>query len=394
MDIRLPEASSADRSSANPQLQGSRPSVPVVGPIDVRSTALALLSVLAIIFTLRWAEGVLLPLVFSVLLAYALDPVVGTLERLWLPRWLGAALLLLAILVVSIYGSFPLRAQAIVMLDKIPAAVQQMRLTMRLSRYQAEEGVIEKVQEAAEEIQKAAEEAGGSQPLAPPGVTRVRIEQPGLNLSGYVWWGSQEVLAVVGQMATVVILVYFFLASGDLYKRKLVRITGPTLTNKKITVQILDDFNHQIRRYLFVLLLSCIFVGVLTWLAFVWIGLEQAPLWGVIAGIGTVVPYLGPALVFAATALAGLLQFETVTMALAVGAISLVIAGIQGWFLTPWLTSRASSINTVAVFVSLLFWGWLWGAMGLVVAAPIMIIVKVCCDHIENLRPIGELLGK
>ncbi|MDQ2696499.1 MAG: AI-2E family transporter [Pseudomonadota bacterium] len=368
-------------------------SLAVAGPIDIRSTALVVLAVLSLVLFLHWSQTVLVPLVVSVLISYSLYPIVSALERLWIPRVLGAALLLMVIVALIGYASQTLRSQAEIMLDKVPVAVQKVRKTMRLNRHQAQEGVIEKVQEAAEEIQKVTEEAGGAKPAPPPGVTRVQIEQPAFNLRDYVWWGSVGVLVVAGQIATVLVLVFFFLVSGDLYKRKLVKITGPTLSKKKITVQILDDFNQQIRRYLFVMLISCIFVGVTTWLMFLWIGLEQAALWGVIAGVATVIPYLGPALVFAATGVLALAQFGTFTMALVVAFTSLIIASFQGWFLTPWLASKASKINTVAVFIGLLFWGWLWGVMGLVVAQPILIIIKVCCDRVENLKPVGELLG-
>lgn len=384
------DASQADDDAA----AGSRPAtLAVAGPIDVRSAALALLALFATLWMLAWAKAVLITLVFSILVSYSLDPIVSTLQRLRLPRWLGAGLLLCALLGLIGYGSYTLGDQARALLDKVPQAVQTVKRSLRIARLTQGPGMIEKVQQAAEEIQKVTAEAGGGHEPPPPGVTRVQIMEPGFKLGEYVWWGSMGALALVGQLATVVLLVYLFLVSGDLYKRKLVRITGPTLSKKKITVQILDDFNMQIRRYLFVLLLSGVFVGVLTWLAYLWIGLEQAALWGLIAGVASAVPYLGPAVVFVLTGIAGLVQFGTVSMGLVVAFAGLFITSVQGYWLTPWLTSRSSRINAVVVFVGLLFWGWLWGPIGLVVATPILIIVKVCCDHIENLKPIGELMG-
>ena len=156
---------------------------------------------------------------------------------------------------------------------------------------------------------------------------------------------------------------------------------------------ILNDLNRQIKRYLFVLLISAIFVGVFTWLAFWWVGLEQALLWGIVAGIASAVPYVGPAVVFVATGLVGLLQFQDLAAAFGVAMLSLVVTGIQGWLLTPWLTSQASSINALTVFLGLLFWGWIWGPVGLLVGTPLMIMLRVCCDHISNLRGLGQLLG-
>lgn len=364
----------------------------VAGPVDIRSTALALLALFAMLLMLQWTQAVLVPLVFSILVSYSLDPIVSALERLKMPRWLGATLLVTLLTGLAGYGSYTLRDQAVVLLDKIPQAVQTLQYSLQNEPSSPREGVVEKVQEAAEEIRKATTSENTTP--SKPGVMKVEIVELGLKLGEYVWWGSLGVLAFLGQLATVVVLVLLFLISGDTYKRKLVKITGPTLSEKKVTVQILDDINTQICRHLFVLLISDIFVGVLTWGAFLWIGLEQAALWGLIAGVATTVPYLGPVAVFAATTIVAVAQFGTITMGLAVGAISLLINSIQGYWLTPWLTSRASSINGIVLFVGLLFWGWLWGPIGLIIATPILLIIKVCCDHVENLTSLGELMGE
>lgn len=367
-------------------------SVAVAGPIDIRSVALVVLVVFATIFILSWAKAILITLVLSVLVSYSLDPIVTGMERLKIPRALGAALLLCALIALIGYGSQTLRGQAETILDKIPEAVDNVRESIRaFSRY-TEGSIIEKAREAAEEIQKVTEETGGNN-LPPPGVTRVQIDEPTFHIREYVIWGSMGALALIGQIATVVILVYFFLVAGDLYKRKLVKISGPALSKKRITVQIIDDFNAHIRRYLFILLMTAVFDGVLAWLIFLWIGLEQAALWGVITGVASAIPYLGPTIAVGATGIMGLLQFETLTMALIVACVPLLVTGIEGSLLTPWVTSRAARINTAAVFIGLLFWGWLWGPIGLIVGTPILIIIKVCCDHIENLKPISELLG-
>lgn len=378
-----PAAEGQDRPDLRP--------VVMAGPIDIRSVALVVLLVFAILFILSWAKAVLITLVFSVLVSYSLDPIVTGMERLKIPRALGAALLLCALIALIGYGSQTLRGQAETILDKIPEAVDNVKESIRAYSRYTEGGIIDKAKEAANEIQQATA-IGGEKP-PPPGVTRVQIEEPAFDIREYVIWGSMGALALMGQIATVVVLVYFFLVSGDLYKRKLVTISGPALSKKKITVQIIDDFNAHIRRYLFILLMTAVFDGVLAWLIFLWIGLEQAALWGVITGVASAIPYLGPTIAVSATGLMGFLQFGTVTMALMVACVPLLVTGIEGSLLTPWVTSRAAKINTVAVFIGLLFWSWLWGPIGLIVGTPILIIIKVCCDHIENLKPISELLG-
>ncbi len=135
-------------------------------------------------------------------------------------------------------------------------------------------------------------------------------------------------------------------------------------------------------------------VGVFTWLAFILLGVEQALLWGVLAGIASAIPYLGPFLVFMGSGVAAFIQFGSVDMAIAVSVTSLIVTSIQGYLLTPWLTSQLSSLNAVVIFIGLLFWGWLWGPVGLVLATPILMMTKTLCDHVENLQGLGELLGK
>ena len=200
-------------------------------------------------------------------------------------------------------------------------------------------------------------------------------------------------LVFAAQVLTVLLLVFFILASGKLYRQKAVRTSGASLGEKKVTLQILDEINDQIRRFFFVMLVGAIFVGIVTYASFWWLEVEGALLWGVIAGVSSVVPYVGPAFVFIASGLTAFLQFGVLTDALLVASVSLVITSVQGSLLTPWMTSRAVSLNAVAIFVSLLFWGWLWGPIGLVVATPIQMIIKTICDHIENLQPVGEFLG-
>jgi predicted PurR-regulated permease PerM len=188
-------------------------------------------------------------------------------------------------------------------------------------------------------------------------------------------------------------LVYFMLVSGDMFRRKLVRIAGPTLSKKKITLRVLDEITAQIQRYLLVQVFTSLLVGVATWLVFLWIGLEHAAIWGIAAGVFNTIPYLGPVIVTGGTSLVAFLQFGTISMALLVGGISLLITSLEGYLLTPWLTGRASRMSPLIVFISVLFWGWLWGVWGLLLGVPIIMMIKAICDRVEDLKPVGELLG-
>ena len=192
----------------------------------------------------------------------------------------------------------------------------------------------------------------------------------------------------------VLFLTYFLLLSGDTYKRKLVRLTGPTLSNRKITVRILDDINESVQRYMLMLLATNVLVALLTWIVLRWIGLENAGAWAVAAGLLHVIPYFGPAVTAAAIDMAAFMQFDALSLALLPAGASLAVATFVGTFVTTWMTGRIAKMNTAAVFISLLFWAWLWGIWGMLLSIPITVIVKVVAQHIEQLEPIAELLGE
>ena len=200
-------------------------------------------------------------------------------------------------------------------------------------------------------------------------------------------------LAMLGQVGMVALITFFLMSSGDTFRRKLVKLAGPTLSRKKITLQALNEIHDQIQRYMMVQIFTSGLVGVATWLCFLAVGLENAAVWGIAAGVLNLVPYIGNVLITAGSAMVGYLQFGSLDMAFLVAGISLVINSIEGFLLTPWLTSRASKMNPVAVFVGVLAWGWLWGAWGLLLGVPILMIIKAICDRVDDLNAVGELLG-
>jgi len=124
------------------------------------------------------------------------------------------------------------------------------------------------------------------------------------------------------------------------------------------------------------------------------LGLEQAALWGLVAGILNSIPYYGPVLVTAGLSIVGFLQFGTIGMTAAVAGVSLLITTVEGSLLTPALMGRAASMNRVAIFAGLLFWSWVWGIWGMLLAVPMMMVIKVVCDHVDSLQPVGHLLGE
>ncbi len=361
-------------------------------PVDVRSASLAVIAFLASVYMLHWASAVFIPLLLGLMCSYALSPAVDRLQRWRVSRSIGAAVLLVAVLAGLGSAVYSLSDDASTLFESLPDAAQKVRESLRVTRG-ASEGPIQKVQRAAAKLEAAAEESGSAAPPASKGVTRVQIERPHFNIKDYLWSSTLGVAGFVGQAMVVFFIAYFLMASGDSFRRKMVKLAGPTFSKKKITIQLLDEINEQIQRYLLVQIFTSILVGLATWLVFVWIGLEHSAVWGVAAAVLNLVPYLGSIALSGAAALVGFLQFGTLGMALLIGGASLVIHTLSGNLLTPWLTSRASRMNPVAIFAGVLAWGWLWGLWGLLLGAPLLMAVKAVCDRVDDLRPVGELLG-
>jgi predicted PurR-regulated permease PerM len=387
----LPEAS-APEPETKPEPEPEPDRVLLHMPVDVRSAALVVLAVLASVFALRWASAVFIPLMLSLLLSYALSPLVDVLERWKLPRWIGAAAILLGLGGGLGWTGYSLSSSASELLDALPVAAQKLRQAARSDK-NAAATPLDSVQQAAAQLERAAEE-NSARVAARKGVARVIIERPPFNVREYLWSGTVGLLAAAGQLTLVAFLTFFALCSGNTFRRKLIKITGPSLEKKKITVHVLDDITQNIERYLLVQILTSGLVGVATGLAFWYIGLDNAAVWGIVAAVTNLMPYIGSVIVMSAAGLVAFVQFNTIEMGLLVAGTSLVIHTLVGNLLVPWLTSRTSRMNPVAVFVGVIFWGWLWGVWGLLLGIPITMVIKSICDRVEDLQPIGELLGE
>ena len=355
-------------------------------------TAVVVIAVLGTILMLQFAQAVLIPVVVAVLISYVLGPGVTSMAKRGIPRVLGSFVVIALLCGVIGLGVYTLTGQALAIVENVPIAAR--RLASRLeSRGGRPEGAFEKVQEAAKEVEKAAEQASDPTPVA-RGATRVQIVEPAFAARDYLWAGGVGLLGFTGQFAIVLFLVYFLLVTGDLFKRKLVKIAGPTLTKKKITVQIMDEINKQISGFLRVQVITSVCVAVATMLVLWWFGVRQYIVWGLLAGIFNSIPYLGPLVVTAALGVVAFMQFDDVVKTVYISAATLAITSLEGWLLTPALMSRAARMNPVAIFIGLLFWSWVWGVMGTILAVPMLMMAKAICDRVEDLQPIGELLGE
>ncbi len=361
-------------------------------PVDARGLALAILAALAVVFALSWAQAFVVPLLLGIIIAYTLNPLVHWLEVIRIPRVAGTVIVMASVLAAIVLGTYSLRGQMLAIVEQLPAAAT--KFSNRLARLQTSgTGNLQKIQNAATEVEKATTKAAGG--AEPPRrlATEVNGDAPKFKLSSFLWDSSMGAIGAVVQAAMVVFLVFFLLLGGDTFKRKLVRLTGPSLSKRKITVHILDDINGSIQKYMLMMLTTNLLVALLTWIAFRWINLDNAGAWALAAGLLHIVPYLGPGLTAAATGMAAFMQFESFAMALLAAGASLAIATVVGTFVATWMTGRIAQMNAAAVFISLLFWGWLWGIWGMLLSIPIIVIVKVVSQHVEPLQPVAELLG-
>ena len=363
------------------------PGVSPFDGVDARTVALVIMALGVCVFLLQYMQAMLAPLAFGMLLFYALDPAVDAMERVRVPRWIGAALALGLTMGTIFGGAYALQDEALTVINELPAGARRIAALVE-RRPRSAPGPLEKVEQAAEELAKT------DAPKPPPGVMRVQVEEPRLTATGLLWSGSIGVVSAVNQLIMILFLTYFVLLSDKLYRRKFVELAGPTLSKKKMTIEIIDSISSQIGRFLLVQIFTSVVVGVATWAVLAYIGLEQAALWGLLAGVFNSIPYYGPLIVSGGLSLVAFLQFGTFSMMLLVAGVSLVITSLEGWLLTPTLMGRVASMNRVAVFVGLLFWSWAWGVWGMLLAVPMMMSIKVFCDHVDDLKPVGRFLGE
>ncbi|MGE5815337.1 MAG: AI-2E family transporter [Acidobacteriota bacterium] len=383
----------ADESGSTPRVSlDERDEQEGLVPVSARSGALTIVSTVLAIYFLQWAQQLLIPVVLAVLISFVLTPLVNAFYRLVWRSVASALAIALATGALGV-GVWAVSDDAIAVVRDVPEAARRVRTLVRQHR-NSRGGTLQQVQQAAAEIEKTANAAAPDSARPPSDVQRVQIVNPAFKASDYLWGGGMGVVGFLGQLVMIFFLAYFLLSSGDLYKRKLVRIAGPTLSHRKVTIKILEDISEQIARFLVTQLATSAVVGALTAVALWWQGLDSWLFWGIMAGILNSIPYFGPVIVSAALAVVAFLQFGTLGRTLAVTGIAFAITSLEGFLITPALMGKAARMNPAAVFVGLLFWGWIWGMWGVILAVPMMMLIKSVCDHVEDFAAVGELLGE
>lgn len=354
------------------------------------SQALGILATLGIVAALYFARAFFIPLIIGILASYTLHPLVDWLRSLRIPQPLAAALVIAVLGAALTWTAFTVTDDVAALIEKLPEAARKIRLHVSPENSSGPTP-LQNVQAAARELETAAATAAGEKPAARPVAV---VQPPSTWLHDYILAQSALLAAVAAKMPIVLLLIFFLLASGDHFRRKLVQFAGPTLSQKKDVVAILEQTEAQIQRYMLAMLVSNVLVAICTWLAFEALGIEHAGVWGIAAGVLHFIPYVGPTLIAAASSIAAFLQFGSLLPALVAGGTSAVIAGAIGMVFMTWLHSRFARVNVAVLFIALLFFGWLWGVWGLLLGAPLAAITKVVCDRIEFLKPFGELLGR
>ena len=360
------------------------------------------MAALAVMLVLSTRSRSSFPIVLGVLISYGLAPFVGALNRLRIPRALGAAVAVTLLVGGLGLGIYTLSDQAMAIVSDIPTAAQRIRDRVRSHRTNSG-GALEKVQRAATEIDRAAQEAAtpsaAERELAATerkntGVQKVEVVQPPFRASDYLWSGGVGLLGFAGQFVLVLFLVYFFLVTGDLYKRKLVKIGGQHALGE-------EDHRPDPRRHQPADREFHARAGVHERRGrrgdrdlVVVVRRQQSIIWGLLAGIFNSIPYLGPLIVTGGLGVVSFMQFDDLLRTGYVCGVAFAITSLEGFLLTPMMMSRAAQMNPVAIFVGLLFWSWIWGIWGTVLAVPMLMMLKAICDHVEDLQPIGELLGE
>ena len=348
--------------------------------------ATVVLAVIAGIFLLYWGAPFFIPLLVALMIAYALSPVTDALARLVRWRWISASIVVLGMLAAIGFGAWTWADDVASLWERVPDAVH--RISASLKKVASQPTPVTEVKKAAAEIEAIAQTGKASPPPAQP------VATPSKSLWETLYEGGKTAGGVVAQVIAVIFLVFFMLSSGDMFKRKIVRLYGDTLSEKKITVQTIDEIDLQIRRYLGVMVLCNALVGIGTYICFRALGMNYPELWGVFAAIVHTAPYFGPAIVAAGSLIAAFMQFGNWPHAFLVSGLTIIVATLVGSVFATWLSARQTRMNTTATFVGLLFFGWIWGLWGILLAIPLLAIVKAICERSEAWFWVAELLSR
>jgi predicted PurR-regulated permease PerM len=346
------------------------------GPFGVRSLALTGLFLLAAFYTLYLARAFFLPIILALLLNFLLSPVVRFLKKLRIPEAIGAVLVIFGLLGAIGLGIYELAGPAYEWAQQAPRSLR--RLEGRLADFKKP---VQTMSKATAQVEKITKVGAGEEP------PKIEVQQE--TLGERLFSRTTEILAAG---SVLLILLFFLLASGDLFLRKLIRVL-PSLADKKTAVEIARQIENDISKYLATITMINGCLGLATWGAMALLGVPNPMLWGVLAWATNYIPYLGAMCMYAVLTMVGFLTFPTAGQALLVPGAFGVLNILEAYVLTPLVLGKRLTLNPVVIFIALTFWGWIWGVAGAILAVPIMVVFKIFCDHSEPLASVGEFLG-
>ncbi len=350
---------------------------PVRSRGDVKAFALLGLLILALLFTLYLARDFFLPVVIAVLLNFLLWPVVRALKAIWIPEKIGAAIVIAALLGGLGFGAYKLSGPASAWMAKAPSS---LRLVARKVRPLQEP--VEKMSEAARQVQKITDLNGQD---SDPRTVQIADD----NLTTVVFNSTWSFLAGA---AVATILLYFLLASGDLFLRKIIRLLDDP-RDKKRAVRIARKLERSISSYLLTISLINLGLGLAVALALYLLDMPNPLLWGVMATALNFIPYLGAVVGLTVISVVAFATFESLGVAVTVALVYLALTALEGLVVTPVILGKRLTLNPVVVFVGLLFWTWLWGPLGALLAVPLLATFKLFCEHFKPLHPVADFMG-
>ncbi len=344
--------------------------------MEFKSIALKGLFVIALFYTVYFARALILPFTLALLLNFLLRPIVRALKKIKIPELAGAALVLIALLGSVGYGMIRLSRPAAEWINKTPESFQQIESKVGFLRKP-----LEGVNHAVEELKRIMRMGAEKKPeveISPHGIADALLT------------GTREVIV---KSSVMFILLYFLLSSGDLFLRKLIKLPA-NLSKKKQIVKITREVEHHISRYLYTVCIINMFMGGSIGIGMYLIGMPNPVLWGAMAGFLIFLPYIGPLIGISIVTIVAFLTFDSIGRVLLAPAIYVALETIQGQIVTPMVLGLRFTINPVVIFVWLIFWGWMWGIVGAMLAFPMLAIFKILCDHIQPLAPIGDFIGR
>ncbi len=387
-DNGVPDATPADNTGPAAAIEVAEAPVaePAAAVAAQRTQNILLLGIFLLLgcFAMYFAGELILPILVAVLLKLVLALPVRQLTRLHIPEPVGAALVLTILTCGIAYGAYALSAPAAEWVTRIPE-----RLFILRSHLRQMEGPLDFLRQAGESLSKLSEIADSAGAAATTQQAQAVVAEPALGPT-LVLSETANVTLATGSM---LVLLYFLLASGDLFLRKLVAVL-PTLRDKRQAVEIARQVQSDVSHYLLTITVINTALGATLGLTMLLLGMPSPWLWGALLGILNFIPFLGPAACFVIVTLASFMSFPDWHTAILPPLAVLVYCTLEGQFITPTIVARSLVLNPVAVFVALLFCGWTWGVVGVLVSVPLLAVVKILGDRVQPLAPVGEFLGR